>query len=239
MNQEHLKWYSHELNRHLDMLVYGHQGMPIVLFPTSLGRYYQNTDFKLIESVRWFVEQGFFKIYCIDGIDGESWYNKHIHPADRAKNHERYDKMLAHELVPGIVRQSGFRKIITAGCSFGAYHATNFALRHPYQVKFVINMSGAYDIKPRVNPYYDDHVYFNNPVDFLPNAWHDHFKELYFFLGAGEHDICLGDNYHFADLLGRRGIRNWLDVVPGATHDWPVWRQMFPNYLSKIVNNPY
>jgi len=40
------------------MPVFGHAGYPIVLFPTTSDRYYECKDFKLIESVRWFVEEG-------------------------------------------------------------------------------------------------------------------------------------------------------------------------------------
>ena len=39
----------------------------------------------LVESASWFVEQGLIQIYCPDSINELSWYNKEIHPADRAK----------------------------------------------------------------------------------------------------------------------------------------------------------
>ena len=49
-----------------------------------------------------------------------------------------------------------------------------------------------------------------------------------------EHDICRGDNDRLSNILNRKGIRNWLDVRPFASHDWPVWKEMFPHYLSTI-----
>ena len=58
------------------MLIFGHSGYPLVIFPTTMGRYFESKDFKLIESVRWFLEQGKVKIYCPDSIDRHSWYNK-------------------------------------------------------------------------------------------------------------------------------------------------------------------
>jgi esterase/lipase superfamily enzyme len=44
------------------MLVFGDRGFPVILFPTTKGRYHQNKDFGLIESVKWFVDQGLVKI---------------------------------------------------------------------------------------------------------------------------------------------------------------------------------
>lgn len=63
MPHEHLhRWYSPNLNRDIEVLAFGHQGYPVILFPTSMGRYYENKDFKLIESVNWFLDNGLVKI---------------------------------------------------------------------------------------------------------------------------------------------------------------------------------
>lgn len=234
MHEHHHRWYSHNLGMDIDMLSFGTRGYPVILFPTSMGRYFENKDFKLIESVRWFIEQGLVKIYCPDGIDRLSWYNKYIHPAERVRNHIWYDKYLLEELVPLCQRETGVPKVATAGCSFGGYHATNFAFRHPEVVKYVFNMSAAFDIKQQLDGFYNDEVYFNNPPDYIPDAWNDHFRELYVVLGSGEHDICLNANMQMHHILNGKGIANWLDVRHGANHDWPVWRQMFPHYLSLI-----
>ncbi|KFD38667.1 alpha/beta hydrolase-fold protein [Schleiferia thermophila] len=236
-NERYIKWHSSHLNMDIEMLVYGYKGMPLLIFPTSMGRFYEAKDFRLIHSIDWFLREGFFKVYCIDGIDRYSWYNRSIHPADRVKNHIWYDLMVYRELVPWAMHETGFGKVAVAGCSFGGYHAVNFGLKHPDSTKYILSMSGAFNIKGRLDGYYDDNVYFNNPPDFLPNAWDDHFRDLFVFLGAGEWDICLGDNYEMADLLGRRGIRNWLDIRPREVHDWPLWRMIFPHYLSMIVNS--
>lgn len=99
MPHEHLhRWYSPSLSRDIDVLAFGHRGFPVILFPTSMGNFYENKDAGLIESVSWFLNEGLIKIYCPDGIDTTSWYNKNIHPADRVKNHIWYDQMLRNEL---------------------------------------------------------------------------------------------------------------------------------------------
>jgi len=85
MKEEYKKWHSNNLSADFELLAFGHSGYPILLFPTSMGRYFENKDFKMIESIQWFIDEGKVKVYCIDSIDGLSWYNKGIHPADRVK----------------------------------------------------------------------------------------------------------------------------------------------------------
>ena len=48
MNREHHKWYSPRLNRDMEMLVFGHAGARVLIFPTSMGRYYEYEDLSLI-----------------------------------------------------------------------------------------------------------------------------------------------------------------------------------------------
>jgi esterase/lipase superfamily enzyme len=216
------------------VLAFGHQGYPVILFPTSMGRFYENKDFKLIESAAWYLDNGFVKIYCPDGIDSSSWYNKSIHPADRVRNHIWYDLMLLHELVPLAQRETGVGRVVTAGCSFGGYHATNFGFKHPAVVKYIFNMGAAFDIRDQLDGYYDDNVYFNNPLDFIPNAQNGFYDDLHVVLGTGTSDMCWNANEKLAGILRAKRINHWLDVRHGANHDWPVWREMFPHYLSLI-----
>jgi len=234
MYEHYHRWYSSSLNREMEVITFGTRGYPVMLFPTSMGRYFENKDFKLLDSVSWFVDEGLVKIYCPDGIDSLSWYNRNIHPAQRVMNHVWYDQYLLTELVPLMQRETGVQRIVTAGCSFGGYHATNFGFRHPDVVKFIFNMGAAFDIKSQLDGYYDDNVYFNNPLDFIPNAENPWFADLFVVLGTGTNDMCWDANEKMAAVLRQKGINHWLDVRQGATHDWPVWREMFPHYLSLI-----
>lgn len=234
MKEEYVKWHSHNLGREIETLIFGHQGYPVLIYPSSQGRYYEAKNFQLIESVRWFLEQGLVKIYCPDSVDSLSLYNEGIHPADRVKNHIQYDKFILEELSEKMKYETGKQKICVAGPSFGAYHALNFAFRHPERVSHLFAMSGKYDIKSFLDGYYDDNAYFNNPVDYVPNANHGEMWNMKIVLGAGEHDICRGSTVHMAEILKTKGIDHWLDIREGYEHDWPLWREMFPHYLSLI-----
>ncbi|MES2417338.1 MAG: alpha/beta hydrolase-fold protein [Bacteroidota bacterium] len=234
MKEELKKWHSPSLNRPIETLVFGHSGHPIMLFPTSMGSYFENKDFKLIDSVQGFIESGKIKIYCPDGIDKLSWYNKSISPEDRIKNHIWYDKFLLEELVPLAQEETGYQKTITAGCSFGGYHAANFAFRHPWVVSHLFSMSGAFDIRGQLDGFYNNDAYFNNPVDFLPNDMNPELWNMKIVLGTSDRDLCKADNERLSGILQQKGINHWLDIRQNADHDWPTWRQMFPEYIAQL-----
>jgi esterase/lipase superfamily enzyme len=237
VKEEHIKWHSPIIGREFEMLTFGHSGYPVIIYPTSMGSYYQNRDFKLIDAVEWFVEKGLVKIYCPDSIDNDSFYNKQIHPSHRIANHNLYDQLILNEVVSRASHETGHSRVAVAGCSFGGYHAINFAFRHPEKVSYVFSMGGAFDIRNHMDGYYDDHVYYNNPVDFLPGLHNEHLYRMGIVIGAGEHDFCLPQNYRLAEIMNRKGMRYWLDVRPNEVHDWPVWRRMLPDYFGRMNFN--
>ena len=234
MKEQYHKWYSPTLSKDIEMLTFGHAGYPVVLFPTTMGRYYECKDFLLIDSVRWYLDQGLIQIYCPDSINEFSWYNKQVHPSVRVENHTWYDKFIENEIVNSIRHQKGVSKVAVAGPSFGGYLAANFAFKHPDKVSHLISMSGSFDIRSFMDGYYDDNVYFNNPVDYLPDNNHPDLWNMKIVLGVGEWDICLDANRRLADILNAKSIPYWFDFRRWANHDWPLWRDMFPHYLSQL-----
>ena len=59
MNERYMKWYTPWLSREFEMLVFGNGGgLPLVLFPTSFGRYYQNKDFGWLVRSRGYIDDG-------------------------------------------------------------------------------------------------------------------------------------------------------------------------------------
>ena len=234
MDEKHIKYYSHYLGRDLDMLIYGHWGYPVIVFPTTMGRYYEAKDFKLIDSAHSLIENGKVKIYCPDSIDKDSWYGKHLHPSLRVLNHIQYDEFLDKELIPAILRECNVPRVAVAGCSFGGFHAANFAFKHPDKVSHVFCMGAAFDIKSFLDGYYDDNVYYNNPTDYLPNDHNPDLWNMDIVLGTCSGDFCKSDNERLSEILKSKNIQHWLDIRWHGTHDWPIWREMFPEYLSRI-----
>ncbi len=234
MKEEYHKWYSPILSKDIEMLVFGHAGYPVILFPTTMGKYYECRDFKLVESARWFLEQGLVQIYCPDSINEHSWYNKSIHPRDKVKNHIWYDQFILEELVNSICHKKQISKVAVAGPSFGGYLAANFAFKHPDRVSHLFSMSGSFDISSFLDGYHDENVYFNNPVEYLPGNNDPELWNLKIALGVGEWDICLEANQKLAEILNAKNIPYWFDFKKWAKHDWPIWRDMFPHYLSTL-----
>lgn len=234
MQERYFRWWTPHLSRHCEMLVFGDgQGLPLILFPTSYGRFYQNKEFGLIEAVRWFVDTGRVTIYCPDAIDLESWYNKSIHPADRVKTHMAYESMILQDVFDFARRDCGRHYVAVGGASFGGYHAANIAFKNPGAVSHLFSLSGAYDMRGFLDGYYDENVYFNNPPDYLANCqdpWK--YNHMGIYLGTGEWDICRGENQRLSGILHSKGIRHWLDDRQHCYHDWNWWHQMLPHYLS-------
>ena len=234
MKETYHKWYSPNLNKDIEMLEYGHSGYPVIVFPTTMGRYYESKDFKLIDSVQWFLEQGKIQLFCIDSIDKESWYNRSVHPAQKVQNHIWYDKMVKEEVVEKIRWNTPSGKVAAAGCSFGGFHAANFAFRHPELTSHLISMSGAFDIRSFMDDHYDENVYFNNPVDYLPNLNHSDLWQMKIILGTSEWDICRPANQKLSKILNDKKVPHWYDERGWQEHDWKLWNEMFPHYLSLI-----
>ena len=70
MNERYIKWYTPWLDREFEMLAFGNGGgLPLIIFPTSFGSYYQNKDFGLVGSVAGYVDSGRVTVYCPDAID--------------------------------------------------------------------------------------------------------------------------------------------------------------------------
>jgi esterase/lipase superfamily enzyme len=67
--------YSRHLARTMEYKVYGHGGRPIVVFPTSNGRFYQYEDSGMIAELRRFIDAGKVQVWTIDGIDGETFFS--------------------------------------------------------------------------------------------------------------------------------------------------------------------
>ncbi len=235
MKEFYHKWYTQYLSRDFEMLVFGHAGYPLILFPTSSGRYYENKDHGLIESIRQYIEEGKLRVYCPDGIDNESWYNYNISVADRVKTHNAYENVILNDVIGFANFETGEKKIALAGCSWGGYHSLNLAMRHPEKVDYIISMCGSFDIKPYLYGYYDDNCYFNCPIDYLPNltdTWYlNRIKKMEIILGTGYGDFCLEENEKLSKILSAKDIPHLIDKRENIIHDWPTWKEMLPHYL--------
>jgi esterase/lipase superfamily enzyme len=220
----------------MELLVFGHGGARVLVFPTSMGRFFDWEDRGMIGCVGEHLERGWLQLYCVDSVDTESWYCLWAEPAGRIHRHEQYDRYLLTEVVPFTRQMNADPFLITTGASFGAYHAMNFALRHPEQVGRVLAMSGLYDLKRFMDGYHDQAVYFNTPCDFLVHE-HDHgrleaMRRMDIIIAIGREDVNYQNSEELSRLLWNKGVGNALRIWDGWAHDWPYWRKMFPLYIG-------
>jgi len=234
MNREYHNRLSHDLQRGMEALVFGHAGTPILMFPTSMGRFYDYEDCGLIGALAHKFENGELQAFCVDSVDQESWHNRTIHPRARVLRHVQYDRYISQEVIPWIRSRNSSALLTLTGCDFGGYHAVNFSLKHPDLVARCVSLGGAFDVQQFLDGYYDDNCYFNSPPDFLPDLsddWHlSH--NLKFFLATEDRDSCLDENLKLARLMETKQIPVGLDVWGNGTgHDWCWWQQMAKKYF--------
>ena len=86
MNREYYKCHSDNLYCEMELLLFGHCGARVIVFPTSCGRFYDWENREMIETLRPQIEQGVFQIFCVDGVDRESWWNLQAQPGERARD---------------------------------------------------------------------------------------------------------------------------------------------------------
>jgi esterase/lipase superfamily enzyme len=236
MHREHVRWFSPRLERDMDLLVFGHAGARVLVFPSSMGRFFEWEDQGMMQALNEHLERGWLQLFCVDSVDADSWYAKWKHVSDRAFYHARYDAYLRDEVLPFTQSRNDNPFLITTGASFGAYHALTFALRYPHLVGRAIGMSGVYDIREVTNGETNEHVYPFNPAEFIMGE-HDGerlalMQRMDIILAIGRDDPLRGNSEYFSGRLWSKGIWNALRIWDGWAHDWPFWRDMIRTYVG-------
>lgn len=236
MNREYHRWYSWRLNRDMELLVFGHGGARVIVFPTSQGKFYEWEDRGMMDALRYPIEQGHLQLYCLDSLDSESWYCWWAHPGGRAYRHHQYFEYIYHEVLPFSLMKNQNPYLMMVGASFGAFHAMSFGLHYPNKVDRIIGLSGLYDIRTFTEGYSDPYVYAYNPMEFIPNE-HDPerlaaLRHLDIIMAVGKDDRLMHQSQRLTKVLWDKGIGNALREWDGWAHDWPYWKHMISIYIS-------
>jgi esterase/lipase superfamily enzyme len=245
MRREHLSLYSPAIGASGDLIAYGHFGQPVLAFPSEQGRCWDYEDRGMVGAIVPLIEQGRVKLYCIDSYDAGSWFAPDTPIAERARRHGLYEDWIVNQVVPWIDADcaGGASGAITTGCSFGAYHAANLALKRADLFPIALCQSGVYDITG-LGHGGGDAVYFNNPMHYVANLHGDHLAwlqgrvRLVLVCGQGQWEDTTGaleSTKSFAALLRERGIaceaHLWGHEWP---HDWPSWRAQVAHHLGQL-----
>jgi len=242
MQVEHHGWHSSRLGRGMGIRVYGHWGAPFLVFPTSGGDEREYEGQGMIDALAHHIDGGRVKLFCVNSVNNDSWYNAGAHPRHRSWLQTMYDAYIAEEVVPFIYGhcQSPGIAITTTGASFGAYHAANSLLKHPQMFRRCLALSGVYDLRRFMDGDYDDNFYFNNPVDYvagLSDPWYLEQlaqDDIRLVTGTGPWEDS-GPTYRFSEVLSSRGIRHFVDDWgPEGGHEWPYWKRQMNEYVTRL-----
>lgn len=231
MRRDYHNWYSPRLDRHMDLLTFGEGRSPLLAFPPERGRFFDYENNGMIQALGPKIDAGQLQIFCVDSLDAESWLNRSTHPHERLARYMAYESYVLYEVAPLMKKLSGAQQIGVTGCGLGAYHAFNFAMKHPDLTFSCVAMSGYFDMRRFMDGFYENELYFNNPQDYLPNLTDPWFLERYakmrLILAAADNDLYLDENVRMSEILRKRGIPHWLDVWTAVKErDWPLWRRM-------------
>jgi len=225
---------------------YGHWGRPVLAFPSEQGSAWDFESNGMIGAVAELLDAGRLKVYCVDSYDAQSWSDQNIPVEERARRHGRYESWILDQVVPWIYQDcAGATEVMTLGCSLGAFHAANFALKRADLFPQAMCMSGTYD--PASWNGWGERgtaAYFNNPLDYVGHLGGDHLEwlrgrvSLLLVCGQGQWEDTTGSlqgTRQFAEVLARQGIRHELDLwghdVP---HDWPSWRDQVAHHMPRF-----
>ena len=229
------------------LIAYGHFGRPVLVFPSEQGRAEDFENNGMISAVADLIDAGRVKFYCVDSADGYSWSDRSVPTEERSRRHGRYESWVIEQVLPWVSGDcGGAAEFATLGCSLGAFHAANFALKRADLFPLALCFSGNYD--PRTWHAWGEQgseTYFNNPMSYVTNLHGDHLDwlrgrlSLLLVVGQGAWEVdptgALPSTRAFAQCLAEKGIRHELDLwgydIP---HDWPSWRAQLAHHLPRF-----
>lgn len=239
MNKEIQGWHSPALNKHMEIVSYGHYGFNLLLVPTAAADFLEYERFLLIDALKPQIAAGKLRVFSINSINMESWLNDDMHPPHKAIRHNQFNAYVFNEVLPFIRSHSGAdTPIYTCGASFGALHSMNLFLKRPDLISGVVAMSGCYDLSAYTKDYFDQEVYFNSPQHYIPNLDDHHTLEqirkgkIFILTGSGNYEKPAASR-SFSEVLMQKDISHELDIWGhDMPHDWPTWRAMLPYVVS-------
>ncbi|MBX3044567.1 MAG: esterase [Candidatus Kapabacteria bacterium] len=232
--------YSEKLGRDMQVSIYGHYGISVLMFPaiTDNADEYENEG--TINAIEHLIKIGKCKVFVTSSIDKEIWFGGSMEPKEKSHLHFKFNQYVEDELVPYIYGNCGGPlPVITAGAGKGAYHAANSFFRRPDIFLGAIAMSGDYDLGIHTYGYFDDNCYYNSPIHYLPNLNDNYWlsflhsrRHIYLTAGSGK-----GENPEnskkLAYILTSKGIRHHFEIKDeNYSHDFKSWNAILNSIIE-------
>lgn len=251
MHTQYYREYSAYLNRDMEFKVYGHAGLPVVIFPCQDGKFWDFESRGMVNTIADQIEAGRVQLYCISSVDEETWSAKGGNYHGRIWWHEQWFSYICEEFLPRLHEiHSQFDdrdyhgQVLLSGASMGGYHCVNFYLRRPDLFGGCLSLSGLFHAGYFFEGYDDLDIYFNSPVDCLPQMPIEHplveqYRKGTIILCCGQgawEDEAKTDAKIMQREFERLQVPAWVDLWgEDVYHDWPWWMIQFPYYINKIL----
>ena len=236
---------SASLGRQMNMMIYGHGGVPFLAFPTQDGMCRQLEDFGVTDRIRGYLEDGRIQLFVVDTVDTETWSDKGGDNAWRAQRQEQYFHYIVDQVVP-MMRGYNDQLPLVMGMSMGANHTAITFLRRPDLFRGMLALSGVYNTDYFFDGYMDPTLYDSSPERFLPNMPGDHpyiglynQKDIIFCVGQGAWEEEGVHTLRFLqNVFESKGIHAWCDFWGyDVNHDWPWWFRQLDYFLPKLLHD--
>lgn len=242
MRREYRRWHSPRLQRDMELLIFGHAGAKVLMFPTRDGRFWEYEKLNVVGRLADKVNAGHLQLFCVEGLAQETFYDSRRHPAERIRRHSAFEEYVLNEVLPLMAWANPHDCTMAVGCSLGAFQAASIALRHPHLFRKLVALSGRFDLTMQVEcfgdlfgGYYDQDIYFHTPTHFLPGLSCDWrlgaLRRMDIVLAVGDADPFLDNNRLLGRLLAEKGVGHRLHVWGGRAHRAGAWREMAALYV--------
>jgi len=245
MQYEEVNWYSERIKRYMRVKVYGHYGVPILVFPSfnkNSDEFYLNGT---LDALNELIDSGKIKLFCIDSNDNETVASNNEDKGYRAYMLKMYHEYVINEVLPFIYsRQGGYCTPIVMGVSMGATHASISFFNHPDLYGGILGLSGGYDMSTFFFDYMDEDLYYCSPVHFLGGMSADNSlidiynsKRMILTCGKGSYEhLVIDSNCALKNSFERLNINVWFDILgEDAIHDWSTWNNLMKKYLQYFI----
>ena len=230
MMRTYKSWKSPSMGKEMELLIYGKEGTPVILFPSAHGSYKEWEDrngFSILEEQ---INEGYNQFYCVESFADESFMNESVDPLIRIQRFSQYQAYIMDELLPFISDNNSNPFVIVSGVALGAYCALLMALKYPTNFHKVIGLCGYYDISVHMNDVIDDSIYYNNPVEFIPNLNDD---KLLKFISSVDIRLLNYKNDPTKEATRKMSDILWLKFIE---HEHYVWDNETEDLWTLVPN---
>src|ERR1700680_2606357 len=105
MRRAYHRWFSSALGREMALLTFGHAGEPVIVFPTSLGAFFEYEDRGMVAALTPKIEAGLVQLISVSTVDAESFYATDVHPRARLERYLQYERYVVTDVIE-FVRQT-------------------------------------------------------------------------------------------------------------------------------------